>query len=304
MTTGNCLRAIVNERIAQVDHRLFEVLSKDEKITEGLGIYLNSGLAFLCRELIGRANLGDGALDVEGIDWERIFVPKKEILLKLKRDARETFEKLSKRPIKDITTESKRKDRIEFEKAVLKSLGLPEELVNEILEGVVGLVEERHLLPKLRTAKKKKRIALDHAQLREQIIEEILPDGPIRFPEGFIKGWPRLECEEISIPAAELKLGETGICVQEICDAEGEHVMEVNSEEKGKFIIYAKKKDEVVIKVPKKHILIKKAVQEYEIYLRELKDKLFTSLMEKCGDHTVSENMTRQIFEDFNLPDI
>jgi len=80
--------------------------------------------------------------------------------------------------------------------------------------------------------------------------------------------------------------------------------MEVGSEEKGKFIVYAKKKDELVIKVPESMVVIKKAVQEYEGYLRELKGKVYTAFMEKCGDHSISENLTRQVFEDFDLPDI
>ena len=36
MTTGASLRAILNKGIAQVDHRLFEILPKDEKLTNGL----------------------------------------------------------------------------------------------------------------------------------------------------------------------------------------------------------------------------------------------------------------------------
>jgi len=304
MVTGNSLRCVLNSCRAQVDHNLFEIVSDEKEIVDALGIYLNSSIAFLARELIGRANLGDGALKVEGIDWERVLVPKKEILLQLKKDTEKAFEKLCKRKIKGIKTEAKKRDRIEFEKSVLSPLELPEELSGEILAGVVGLVEERHLLPKLRGAKKKKREEQDLAKLKEEIAEEVLPDGPIKFPEGFIKGWPRVECEEIGVPAGVLKLGGNFMGKQEICDDEGERLMEVESEEKGKFIVYAKKRDEFVIKVPERNIVIKKAVQDYEMYLRDLKQNLYTAFMEKCGDHSVSENLTQQVFEDFGLPDI
>jgi len=80
--------------------------------------------------------------------------------------------------------------------------------------------------------------------------------------------------------------------------------MEVGSEEKGKFIVYAKKKDELVIKVPESIVVIKKAVQEYEINLKDLRKRLYIAFMEKCGNHSVSENLTRQVFEDFGLPDV
>jgi hypothetical protein len=106
------------------------------------------------------------------------------------------------------------------------------------------------------------------------------------------------------LPLGQLKLGETGICVQEICDSEGNHVMEVESEERGKFIVYAKKKDEVIVKVPKNPIVMIKAIKDYEISLRELKAKLFTAFMEKCGDYGASENLTRQVLQEFSLPEI
>jgi len=304
MVTGSSLRCILNACRAQVDHNLFEVVGEDESLLDGLGIYLNSIVAFIQRELIGRANLGDGALKVEGIDWKRILVPKKEFLLKLKKDAGKAFEKLCRRTIKSIKREAKRKDRIEFEKAVLKSLGLREELAGEILAAVVGLVEERHLLPKLRSSKKKKRVAQDLEKLSDEVSNEILPDGVRKFPEGFVKGRSRVKCREISVPAGELKLGESFFDTQEICNEEGQHVMEVGSEERAKFIVYAKRKDEFVIKVPESKIIIKKAVQEYEIYLKELSKDLYRAFMEKCGDHNRAENLTRQVFEDFGLPDI
>ena len=304
VVTGRSLRCILNCCKVQINDKLFELVCDDETVLDALGIYLNSAIAFIQRELIGRANLGDGALNVVGIDWKKILVPNRKALLKIKKDAGEAFEKLCRRTIKDIKTEAKRKDRIKFEKEVLKSLGLPEELSSQILAAVVGLVEERHLLPKLRNSKKKRRFEHDLEKLREEVGDEILPDGPIKFPEGFVKGWSQTEYEEIGVPAGELKLGESFFDKHEICNAEGEHFMEVGSEEKGKFIVYAKKKDELVIKVPESMVVIKKVVQEYEGYLRELKGKVYTAFMEKCGDHSISENLTRQVFEDFNLPDI
>lgn len=304
MVTGNSLRCINNKCKAQVDHNLFEVLSENDTVLNGLGTYLNCSVAFLQRELIGRANLGDGALKVEGIDWKRILVPEKDTLSKLKKHSSKAFEKLSRRSIKEIKTEAKRKDRIEFEKGILRALGLSEELASDILPAVVGLVDERHLLPKLRKSKKKKRVEQDYEKMCDEISEEILPNGPIEFPGGFVKGWPRIKCEEIQVPAGELKLGESFFDKQEICDAEGQHVMEVGSLEKGKFIVYAKKKDEFVIKVPESLLVIKKAVQDYEIYLKGIRSQLFKAIMEKCGDYNKSENLARKVFEDFGLPDI
>jgi type I restriction enzyme M protein len=304
MVTGDSLRCILNSCKAQVDHNLFEVISDDQVVIDGLGIYLNSEIVFLERELIGRVNLGDGALKVEGIDWERILVPRKELLVSVKKRAGKAFEEMNRRSIKDIGREAKRKDRIEFEKMVSLTLGLPEESADNILEGVVGLVKERHLLPKLRSWKKKKRVEQDTEKLREEVANEILANGPMKFPDGFVKGWGRIECKEIGVPAGLLKLGGAFFERQEVCNEEGKHLMEVGSQEEGKFIVYAKKKDELVIKIPESNIAIKKAVKEYESYLKDLGDKLYTAFMEKCGDHSVAENLTRQVFEEYGLPEV
>jgi hypothetical protein len=304
MVTGESLRCIVNACKAQVDHNLFEVISDDGNVLDSLGIYLNSAIVFLQRELTGRVNLGDGALKVEGIDWERILVPRKKLLANVRKRAAKAYEEMSRRTIKNIAAEAKRKDRVEFEKAISSALGLPEKYASDILEGVVELVEERHLLPRLRNLKKKKRIAHDVEKLREEIANEVLPNGPIKFPDGFVKGWGRIECKEVGVPEGLLKLGGAFFDRQEICDEEGKHLIEVGSQEEGKFIVYAKKKDELVIKIPESNTSIKKAVKEYESYLKKLRDKLYNAFMEKCGDHSVAENLMRQVFEEYGLPEV
>jgi hypothetical protein len=304
MVTGDSLRCILNSCKAQVDHNLFEVISDDQVVIDGLGIYLNSEIVFLERELIGRVNLGDGALKVEGIDWERILVLRKELLVNVKKRAGKAFEEMNRRSIKDIGREAKRKDRIEFEKMVISVMGLSEESAGDILEGVVELVEERHLLPRLRSSKKKKRVEQDTEKLREEVANEILANVPMKFPDGFVKGWGRIECKEIGVPAGLLKLGGAFFERQEVCDEEGKHLTEVGSQEEGKFIVYAKKKAELVIKIPESNTAIKKAVKEYESYLKELRDKLYTAFMDKCGDHSVAENLTRQVFEEYGLPEV
>jgi hypothetical protein len=289
---------------AQVDHNLFEVISDDENVLDALGIYLNSGIVFLQRELTGRVNLGDGALKVEGIDWERILVPRKKLLATAKKRVGKAFEEINRRSIKDIAPEARRKDRVEFEKRVLGSLGLAEELACQILEAVVELVEERHLLPKLRGLRKKKRVEQDAEKLREEVANEVLPNGVIKFPDGFVKGWGRIKCKEIGVPAGPLKLGTAFFDTQEVCDEEGKHLTDVGSEDEGKFIVYAKKKDGFVMKVPESILAIRKAVHDYEAYVRELGDKLYTAFIDKCGDHSLSKNLTRHVLEEYGLPDV
>jgi hypothetical protein len=141
-------------------------------------------------------------------------------------------------------------------------------------------------------------------KLKEEITEEILPNGVKRFPDAFVKAGIKTEWEEIGIGAEKIKLGERGMWVQEICDAEGNHLMEVRSIEKAKYIVYAKQKDEQIVKVPDSAIVIKKAVKDYEIYARQIKEELYRAFMEKCGDHSLSENLTMQVLEEYGLPEV
>jgi hypothetical protein len=269
--------------------------------------FLNSVLTGLFAEVFGRTNLGDGLLTTYGPEIEVLPLPLgnlSKVPLKKSEKVLSAFKKLGKRKVLSLGKEIKRKDRQEFEKAIFECLGLGRKEYEAVCQGVEELIDERHLLPKLRKSKKKKRVEQDYEKMCEEISEEILPRGPIEFPEGFVKGWPRIKCEEIQVPAGELKLGESFFDKQEICDAEGQHVIEVSSLEKGKFIVYAKKKSEFVIKVPESLLVIKKAVQDYEIYLKEIRNQLFKAIMEKCGDYNRSENLARKVFEDFGLPDL
>ena len=185
----------------------------------------------------------------------------------------------------------------------MKTLGFSENDSKEVLSGVVELVEERHLLPKLRKVKKKKRITQDLYKLHEQVIEEVLPNGVKKFPDAYITGFGQLKCKELSIPAVKVKLGENFFGTQQICDTDGNHIMDQPDEALAKYIIYAKKPDEQIVRVPENITIIKKAIQSYELDVKNIRNRLYTASMEKSGNHAVSSNIVNQICEEFGLPE-
>jgi hypothetical protein len=294
--------APVNPKNIPVGDVVFVGEFRDKSYSEFGCAFLNSALTALFAEVFGRANLGDGLLTTYGPEIKVLPVPLKG-LGKVGR-VLHLFRKVGKRKVLAFEKEMRKKDRIDFEIAVFETLGIGEGEYNAVVEAVSELMEERHLLPKLRSWKKKKRVEQDTGKLREEVANEILANGPIKFPDGFVKGWGRIKCKEIGVPAGLLKLGGAFFERQEVCDEEGKHLMEVGSQEEGKFIVYAKKKDELVIKIPESSVAIKKAVQEYELYVKDLRDKLYTAFMDKCGDHNRSENLTRQVFEEYGLPEV
>jgi len=268
---------------------------------------LNSSLTALFAEVLGRVNLGDGLLTTYGPDIESLPFPLKDIdniPQKKRKEILDAFYKLAKREVLPFNKEMKKNDRISFEVAVFKNIGLTESDFDKVCKVVNELIEERHLIPILRKSRKKKRIEQNLEKLKDDITEDILPSGIKKFPDAFVGFSSKTECEEIAIATEKIKLGEAGMGVQEICDAEGNHLMELRSIDKAKYIVYAKQKDNQIVKLPKSGIIIKKAIKDYEIYVREIKEELYKALMEKSGNHNLSENLARQILDDFGLPDV
>jgi hypothetical protein len=277
--------------------------SRERECPECGSAYLNSILTALFFEISGRTNLGDGLLTTYGPEIESLPVPE-SFPEKSRKKILTAFEKLLKREVLDIDQEVKRKDRADFEKALFEALGLDADIYEEVSKAVVELVEERHLIPKLRTVRKKKRVERDLGQLKEQIEERVLPNGPQWFPENFVSGWNKTDCEEHSVPACLLKLGDNFLGKQQICDEGGEHLFDVGDTLKGKFIVYAKKRGELVVRVPNRMAIMKKAIQDYEHYLRDLKKELITTFIDRCGDRLSAETLSKEVFRDFGLPEV
>ncbi|MCK4817035.1 hypothetical protein KA005_14795, partial [bacterium] len=265
---------------------------------------MNSSLVALSAEVCGRTNLGEGLLTIYGPDMDGMLLPNPAEIKTKAKTVLDAFRKLGRRKVLPFDQEHKRKDRIDFEKNLFEYIGLNEDDYEKVCAAVEEMIEERHLLPKLRTVKKKRRVEQDLGKLKEEVTEEILPSGVKSFPDTFVKASAKTEWEEIGIAAEEIKFGEAGMGVQEICDGEGNRLMEVWGIEKAKYIVYGKGKSEYVVKVPDSEIVIKKAVKDYEIYVRQIREELYKAFMEKCGDHNMSENLARQVCEEFGLPDL
>ncbi|MCD6301412.1 MAG: N-6 DNA methylase, partial [Staphylothermus sp.] len=118
---------------AQVDKRLYLGYLKDEyrdKISpETLFAVVNSVLTYMGMELTGRANLGEGALDIVILDYEAIPIVNPlwlERYLKERGvfdDFLEVVQKMLRLRPSDIEIEARRKERMEMEKFVLGPLG-------------------------------------------------------------------------------------------------------------------------------------------------------------------------------------
>ncbi len=146
--------AILLNRIhyAQIDLRLYAARpTEDYKNVDPRILFAtaNSIITYLGMELIGRTNLGEGALDIKIADYEKIpIVDPAWIEQKLKEEGK--LEKLlklvdsliSEKPL-NIEEEINRGIRLRMEELLLGSLGLSRKDILSLYKGLIKLVEYR-----------------------------------------------------------------------------------------------------------------------------------------------------------------
>lgn len=305
INSGDIHRILYNPNKVLVDHNLFEIRVK--KGTElGLLLFLNSSLAGLFKEVMGRSNLGEGGLKVEGVDWERLLCPSIPILKKISTGEKQGYTGLLERPIKPIFEEVKMKDRQQLDSLILDTLGLdPKKYLKPLYAGLTELVRERIELGKMRTKVKKAKIAKDIEALKNEVLQSVLSDGPKKFPEDFLEKHLKPEdCVTVSVPGEPLKLGAQFLTQQEVIAVTVPFKYMAGSVNTAKYIVYAQKPDVYLITVPKDDEVIGKAVQAYGIYLRSLQEKLATELANLVDDYKLIGTIVSQIFTDLGLPEI
>jgi len=142
-------------RSAQVDLRLYFGAHKpayattDPRITFAC---LNSVLTYLGMELIGRTNLGEGALDIKVTDYKNLPIVDPGLVQKTLDEEGKTqdFYKIVDEVLRtkalNIELEAKRDTRLQMEKYVLGPLGFTK-------NDICGFYEELQMLADLRTAR-------------------------------------------------------------------------------------------------------------------------------------------------------
>ncbi len=157
---NDCHRQARIEAGVLVDQRLYEILYSD---AGKLNVVLNSTQTVLSKELSGRVNLGEGALDTTVYETKQLLIlhPQHlpdsakltEAISRLEeRDSKSVFEELGlpkpSRDYSNIRPEDVSLDKVlpdlrEVDKVVFEALGLTEGEQLEVYRAVVGLVKNR-----------------------------------------------------------------------------------------------------------------------------------------------------------------
>ncbi len=123
LITGDAFRTFLLNPVTPSDHNLFTALPIAELNGNGITLYLNSALAMMARELYGRANLGQGALKVEGVDWAQLPCPNAEILESLSSQYGDPVTLFGRR-IGPAWEEATQPDKLRLDEMLLELLGV------------------------------------------------------------------------------------------------------------------------------------------------------------------------------------
>lgn len=287
------------------DKRLY-FLSPNEGLSDELvAALMNSTIVAFFIEIIGRISLGDGALEltVEDADSYLLIPDIRKFKEEQCQEIIAAFKVLLQRPIGSILSEIKETDRQRLDQAILLALGLkPEEWLLKIYKGLTELVRERIELGKKRSQRKANRPKKAAGKVLEETLEELLPNGPRRFPDDFYSPAARSGAfREIPLPSSLFRYIGPMINKYEL-ESEDGHKLQVNSTYEVQFILHAQAAGQTIARLPQQPVEISRTVNEYKKYLRDLRQQLAEAFFRRTLDQAQAQRLLNEAWKRLNLP--
>jgi SAM-dependent methyltransferase len=283
--------------------------SPDVSEAEDVAAILNCSLTGLSLEVSGRVTMGDGVLEYAVDDArEHLFVPDiRAVSPSGKKQIRSRFKALLDRPIGPVSREIQCGDTQAMDKAVLSAIGLePKKYLQPIYEGLCELVQERIALGRMRGKARKTKARGTKAEKKaaEEVLDDVLPDGPRRFPEDFFSGAAASgDKREVDLPETSLVFDSSPL-FRGVHTADGSYSRDVRSPAEGKFLLYAQRSGHRKAELPDQTVEITRTVANYENYLRELRRQLYEAYYRRTLDSRTAERLTQAAFDRFHLPTV
>jgi len=173
------------------------------------------------------------------------------------------------------------------------------EVLCELVQERIGLGEQRGKMRKTKTRKVKA-----EKESFQEVLDEVLPEGPKRFPDDFLSvDAAKGERVEVALPEATLRLDTSPIAMGLYADGLG-CVRHVKNPAEGKFILYSQQAGQAVARLPVKPVEITRTVANYEGYLRDLRKTLYEAYYRRTLDVAVAARLTQAAFDRFRLPKV
>ena len=206
-----------------------------------------------------------------------------------------------------VVEEIKQKDRQSFDSAVLKAIGLsPKLYLQPLYEGLCCLIRERLELGQMRSKARKTKTRSTKAEKKaaEEVLDEVLPDGPKRFPDEFLSSAATASIRtSVELPEAPLIFDNSPL-FSGVYTAGGSFSRAVRTPAEGKFLLYAQGCGHRSVGLPEKVVEINRAVADYEKYLRDLRKQVYAAYYRRTLDTRTAARLTQAGFDRFHLPNV
>lgn len=291
------------------DVRLYFLKAVENIDDDIVAAIVNSSIISLFSECIGRVRMGDGALELSVEDArDYLLVPDlRRLDCAARKSIIKAFESIANRPIGNVFNEVKQKDRQALDKLILEAIGLePKKYLKPIYEGLCTLVKERCDLGEMRGKARKTKARGDKVEKKvaEEVLSELLPTGPLRFPEEFFSTAAMKDTKhEIALPDEAIVFEDTPL-FKGIHAAKGKFTLAVRTPQEGKFLFYAHLAGHRTIGVPEKMVEIARTVANYEKYIRDLRNQLYEAYYQRTLDTKISAKLTQSALDRLGLPSV
>ena len=286
----------VNQDRVPFEHNYYGIIPKKHEHSEPLCAYLNSTIAWLFVEVFGRTGLGQGAIRLVGNDL-RIFPVIQDYSKKLspafqklcERPVDSIFEEIGAKSVDDVSLEHVRADRRELDRVIMgEILGLTTHEQLEVYKVVIDLVKSR--IDRAKSVKRRvKPGSIDVTSLVTSILEEI-GEKFKRFPDDYTK---TSEFILINLPKGPAK-ADSDLQGFYVGFRDGEY--RCRSACEAKYIEYASLGGYTSIKLPKSENIIKKAVEEYEKSMSEVKKFISDYVESSVPDRKLRDKIKHEVW--------
>lgn len=144
------------------------------------------------------------------------------------------------------------------------------------------------------------RVERDTEKILSEVIEEVLPDGELIFPDAF---WPQgfdsrkpSAFKGVNVTGKPLRLGHALLTQQEVLSDDG-RVIVCSSRAEAEFLVHAARPNIYVIRVPTDKFVLEKTVRSYHRYLDELERQFLQKFAERTLNHTEAETLTHRAIQ-------
>jgi methylase of polypeptide subunit release factors len=287
------------------DARLFFLSPQDGISSEIIAAVLNSSIMALHLEVTGRVSLGDGALELSVEDArDYLVLPDiRKFTSMQNKNIVDKFQSLLSRSIGSVFDEIQKEDRKALDIAVLEALELdPNVWLQKIYSGLTSLVSDRLNLAKKRSQSRKTRSQKASGKVMDEVVEELLPDGPRHFPEDFYSISARAgKFNELQIPTSPLRYAGPMFGKEELITEE-KVTIQVNNRFEVQFMLFAQAAGHSIARIPVQPVECSRTVNEYKKYLRDLRKQFHEAYFRRTLDQTQADRLTSEAWRKLALP--